>query len=170
VLADGTQAWLYLFYGAYAGDPAEQGVAVARIASADLDAPAGKASKWCDGGWSEPGIGGRLTPTFPVAVDWRRIDCDAFWGPSVHWNEHLRCYVMLLNRANGKGWTQEGIYVSFADDLADPDGWSKPAKLLDGGAWYPQVFGLEEGGTDKLAGRRARLFMSGVSEYELTFG
>lgn len=170
VLLDRAGEWLYVFYSAYAGERADQGVAVARIAWRDRDAPAGKAWKWYEGDWSEPGIGGRLTPTFPPAVEWQRADCDAFWGPSVHWNEHLGRYVMLLNRAKGKGWVQEGIYASFADELADPHAWSEPVKLLDGGSWYPQVIGLDEGGTDKLAGRRARLFMSGVSEHELLFG
>jgi hypothetical protein len=43
-------------------------------------------------------------------------------------------------------------------------------KLLDGGRWYPQVMGLEPGtGTDRLAGERARFFMSGTSEHEIVF-
>lgn len=107
-----------------------------------------------------------LTPTAP-----RFGNCDAFWGPSVHWNTYLQQYVMLLNRARGKGWIQEGIYVSFSADLADPRSWSQPLKVLDGGAWYPQVMGQDDElkGTDKLAGRRARFFMKGVSEYEIEF-
>ena len=63
---------------------------------------------------------------------------------------------MLLNRAKDEHYGQEGIYVSFAPTLADPAAWSPPAKILNGGEWYPQVAGLEAGsGTDKL-GRPAR--------------
>ena len=41
---------------------------------------------------------------------------------------------------------------------------------MSGGRWYPQVLGLEEdSGTDKLAGERARLFVSGTSTYEIVF-
>ena len=112
-----------------------------------------------------------MIPIFGAFSAWEREDCDAFWGPSVHWNTYLQQYVMLLNRARGVGWAQEGIYVSFSEDLADPRSWSRPSKVLEGGAWYPQVMGLDDGlkGTDKLAGQRARFFMGGVSEYEIAF-
>lgn len=97
-------------------------------------------------------------------------DVDAFWGPSVHWNTFLNQYVMLLNHASDSDWYHEGVYVSYAPRLDDPRLWSVPAKLLDGGNWYPQVMGLEIGtGTDKVAGERARFFMSGVSQYLIHF-
>jgi len=171
VFLDREEEFLYLFYGSYGGEAEEQGVAVARMAWRDRDDPVGRVWKWYEGGWREPGLGGRLTPTFPVFVPWQRADCNAFWGPSVHWNEHLGSYAMLLNRTKGKGWVQEGIYVSFASNVADPGRWSGPVKILDGGAWYPQVVGVGEGvrGTDKLAGRVARLFLAGVSEHEIVF-
>jgi len=76
---------------------------------------------------------------------------------------------MLLSRAKGKGWKQEGIYLSFNVDLADPKGWSPPQKIHDGGRWYPQVIGLQKGETDKVAGQVARFFMGGVSEWEIVF-
>lgn len=112
------------------------------------------------------------SPILPAAVSWhsRRGVVDAFWGPSVHWNTYLERYVMLLNRANDAEWTQEGIYMSVTASIEDPASWPAPRKLLDGGRWYPQVMGLEAGsGTDKLAGQRARFFMSGTSEHELVF-
>ena len=40
---------------------------------------------------------------------------------------------------------------------------------MDGGGWYPQVAGLEPGGTDKLAGQRARFFITGRSEAFIEF-
>ena len=171
VMLDQQKEQLYLFYGNYAGELEEQGVAVARMAWKDRDRPAGKIRKCYEDGFSEPGLGGKLTPTFTAFTAWQREDCDAFWGPSVHWNVHLKQYVMLLNRARGKGWVQEGIYVSFSDDLADPARWSSPQKILDGGRWYPVVVGLGEGfrGTDKRAGSAARFFMGQDSEYEILF-
>jgi hypothetical protein len=171
VMLDAKGEYLYVFYGNYAGEVAEQGVAVARMAWKDRDTPAGKVLKWHRGAFQEPGLGGRLTPTFTTSVAWERADCDSFWGPSVHWNEYLGQYVMLLNRAKGKGWTQEGIYVSFSKDLANPTSWSKPAKIRDGGSWYPMVAGLDAAAhqTDKKAGRVARFFMGELSEAEIVF-
>jgi hypothetical protein len=171
VILDENSLYLYFFFGNYAGEPSEQGVAAARMLWADRGSPAGKVWKWHNGGWNEPGLGGDVTPFFPVFTAWEREDCDAFWGPSVHWNIHLKRYVMLLNRAKGAGWIQEGVYVSYSDSIGDPTSWTAPQKILDGGAWYPQVIGIGEGlrGTDKLAGQCARFFMSGVSEYEIVF-
>jgi len=171
VMLDARGQWLYFFYGNYAGDVREQGVAVARMAWKDRDAPVGKVLKWYEGDFKQPGSGKRLTPTFPAFVAWERSDCNAFWGPSVHWNTHLNRYVMLLNRSKGKGWVQEGIYVSYATDLADPLAWTKPEKILEGGSWYPVVVGLGRGskGTDKRAGRVARFFMGTESDAEIVF-
>jgi len=165
--------WLYFFISTYT-DFSEQGVSVARMKWADRESPVGKVSKWHDGAWTEPGLGGHVTPIFPGRIDWHRADADAFWGPSIHWNTHLRCYVLLLNRARDAKWIQEGIYVSFNRDLANPKGWSAPQKILgnlraDG--WYPQVIGLDVARreTDKLAGKSARLFVRGRSQWELRF-
>ena len=62
-----------------------------------------------------------MTPILPVKSDWNRLDADAFWGASVHWNTHLNQYVMLLNRAIDKDWKQEGVYVSFNDGELVPE-------------------------------------------------
>jgi len=35
--------------------------------------------------------------------------------------------------------------------------------------WYPQIIGTAKGETDKLAGRKARLFLGGMSNLEVTF-
>lgn len=171
VVLEPEERYLYFFFGNYAGKTEEQGVAVARMEWSQRDKPVGKVWKWFNGNWREPGLGGKVTPIFPAMTDWMRADCDAFWGPSVHWNTHLKQWVMLLNRAKGAGWVQEGIYISFSTKPGDPRSWSKPQKILDGGRWYPQVIGdPKERGTDKLAGRVARFYMSGVSEHEIVFG
>lgn len=171
VIPDRQRQWLYVFFSAY-GDFEEQGVAVARMPFAERGNPVGKLRKWHGGKWSQPGLGGRLTPIFPARVDWHRKDADAFWGPSVHWNTYLRCWVMLLNRAMDKDWTQEGVYISFCRDISRPMSWSAPVKILAPPyrpGWYPQVVGLDRGGTDKEAGQRARLFLHGISRWELEF-
>jgi hypothetical protein len=184
------RTYLYIFFSQYQKDPAAQGVAVARMTWANRDRPVGRVLVWDKGVWLPSRI--NRTPTvdvngvlrtiwreFPTgspimaaAEPWHDADTevDAFWGPSVHWNEFLQMYVMLLNHARDENYTQEGIYVSFAPRLSDPTLWSPPQKILPGGRWYPQVMGLEPGaGTDKLAGATARFFMQGRSEYFVTF-
>jgi hypothetical protein len=172
-MLDSRKEWLYFFVSTYT-DLAEQGVYVARMRWRDRDHPFGKIFKWYRGTWSEPSFGGHVTPIFPVAHDWHHADADAFWGPSIHWNSHLRRYVILLNRARDANWTQEGVYVSFNRDLADPLGWTPPQKILGDlrkDEWYPQVVGIDAAKqeTDKVAGRIARLFIRGHSRWEIVF-
>lgn len=176
VVLDRDQKYFYFFFSNYGGAAETHGVAVARLAFADRLEPAGKVYKFHQGGWTEPGLGGRLTPIFPAVRSWKEKDPDAFWGPAVHWNTYLNCFVLLLNHAQGEpGWTQEGIYVSYAKDLSLPNSWKTPRKLLDSsefaswGTFYPQVMGLEAGGTDTLAGRTARFYLAGASKWEIDF-
>jgi hypothetical protein len=170
VLDQGGQ-YFYFFISTYHRQFGEQGVAVARMSFEDRDDPAGKVWKWRDGAWSEPGLGGRATTTFPALIDWHRSNANAYWGPAVHYNTHLETYVMLLNHAVDRNWRQEGIYVSFNKNLDDPLGWSAPERLpIDQQlGWYPQVVGIEGGETDKTAGHVARLFISGHSYWEIVF-
>ena len=175
-IADRDNKYLYYYISTYNKDIAEQGVAVARMRYEDREAPVGKVFKWHKGAWTEPGLGGHVTPIFTVKTDWHKPDADAFWGPSIHWNTYLKTWVMLLNRAKDKNWAQEGIYVSFNADLGNPDGWTPPVKILDAAdleksKWYPQVVGLDasQRETDKLAGPTARLFVAGLSKWEIIF-
>jgi hypothetical protein len=176
VVADRGREYLYFFLSTYNKDIAEQGVAVARMRYEDRDAPAAKVFKRYKGAWTEPGLGGHVTPIFPVRTDWHKPDANAFWGPSVHWNTRLESWVMLLNRAQDKNWAQEGVYVSFNADIANAGGWTTPVKILGAGEleksqWYPQVVGLDatKHETDQQAGQVARLFVAGVSKWELLF-
>lgn len=159
-----------------------QGVATARLAWADRDAPAGKVSVWLRNRTWLPPTESRGdenvryfhpagTPIYPVTQGWHDGESvDAFWGPSVHWNSYLQQYVMLLNRARDSAWSQEGIYIAFTATPEDPGTWSVPQRLIAGGRWYPQVIGSEFGsGTDKVAGQRARFFMGGQSHYLIEF-
>jgi hypothetical protein len=185
VMLDSGGTDLYLFFSQYSRVPSHQGVGVARLAWADRDAPYGRAMVWNNGAWIPPslveGTDPELapvwsyppgTPLAPVTRAWHdgNAAADAFWGASVHWNDYVEQYVMLLNRARDEQFNNEGIYASYAPTLDDPAAWSAPRKLRDGGGWYPQVVGLEPGsGTDKRAGRRARFFLTGRSEQYIEF-
>ena len=174
---------LYFFFSQYASRESAQGVSVARMAWADRDQPVGRAAVWWRGSIWLPARRMRLEddsvqfsypagmPIYRAQDGWHEDQIvDAFWGPSVHWNTYLEQYVMLLNHASDAEWRQEGIYVAFSPTLSDPSAWSTPQRLLVGGSWYPQVIGLEPGiGTDKIAGERARLFISGRSHYFIEF-
>ncbi len=174
---------LYLFFSQYSREPDVQGVAVARLPWAARDEPVGRVDVWERGIWrparfergdNDAGTGWTYpagTSIFPTQFPWHDGNdfTDAFWGPSVHWNVALQRYVMLVNRASDERWGQDGTYVSFAASLDDPSAWSTPQKLLDGGLWYPQVVGLEPGGTDREAGARARFFTGGMSNYLVEF-
>jgi hypothetical protein len=182
VLLDAASRDLYFFYSLYMRTTMSQGVGIARLASADRDAPVGRITVWRNGAWvpgtalgsgdTERWFYPAATPIFPAAESWHDADqlVDAFWGPSVHWNTHIAHYVMLLSRAKDVAWEQEGVYVSFAKSLEDPRAWSAPTRILRGGTWYPQVLGLEDGsGTDKTAGEWARFFMLGESQHLIRF-
>ncbi len=171
---------LYLYFSQYSRDAAGQGVAVARLAWADRETPVGKATVWNDGAWLPASQVNDAAPfTYPAGTPIvkasrpfhdRSPTNDVFWGAAIHWNTYLEQYVMLLNRAKDDQFGQEGIYVSFAPTVSDPRAWSAPAKILNGGQWYPQAVGIEPGtGTDRLAGRRARFFMTGKSERMIEF-
>ena len=172
VISDRLGRFLYFFFGNYSGELADQGVAVARMATGDRWAPAGAVWKYRAAEWSEPGLGGRATPIFAAKAAWQRENTDAFWGPSIHWNNYLSSYVILMNRTCcAPGWPQEGVYATFNRDLSRPAAWSEPTKILGGETigWYPQVIGLGPGESDRLAGKFARLYVSGASYWEIEF-
>jgi hypothetical protein len=177
VVLDRERSFFYFLFGNYGGPAANQGIAVARMAFEDRARPAGAVYKLALGAWTEPGIGGEVTPIVPVRSGWERADTDAFWGPAVHWNTALERYVVLLNHACCKSdWPQEGIYIMFGKDLSDPATWTTPSKLLDASqigfapGYYPQVMGIGPGETDSLAGDQPRLFIKGVSKWQIFFG
>ncbi len=160
-------------------------MAVARLAWANRDAPAGKVTVFNDGAWlpaqGVPSADGETIAEwqYPAGTPLERATkpfhdgqaaADVFWGASVHWNTYLEQYVMMLNRAKDENFGTEGIYVSYAPSLSDPHLWTTPKKLMNGGEWYPQVVGTETGtGTDRLAGRRARFFLTGKSDQVIEF-
>lgn len=174
VILDRERKYFYFLFTSYGGNVSGQGVALARMAYENRSSPLGTVFKYFNGGFTEPGVGGRLTPVFPATVAWQRKDADSFWGAAVHWNTKLSSYVTLLNRSCcDTGWPQEGIYVSFNPDIANANGWSKPRKIIsDVGFnpyYYPLAIGLGPGETDTLVGETARFYLMGRSYWEITF-
>lgn len=171
VVPDRSGRRLYLLFTSCLSDEEAQGVAMARMPAARQGAPAAGLELWCADGWRP--AGGRFPkPLWPPARGWRHPDPDCFWGPAVHYNRSLDAYVMLLNHtAGGAGdLVQEGIYVCVNDTLENPQGWSPPLQIVRGGAWYPEVVGLEAGCGDMEAGALARFFMAGFSAWSIEFG
>ncbi|MDX1984886.1 MAG: hypothetical protein SFV51_31735 [Bryobacteraceae bacterium] len=171
VILDRESRYFYFLFGNYGGDVTNQGVAIARMPFADRNRPAGAVQKYFEGQWSEPGLGGRVSPVFPAKTAWQAEDADAFWGPSIHWNYYLGTYVAVMNRSCCEpGWPQEGIYITFNADLENPQGWAEPAKILgDVGNWYPRVMGIGPGETDSEAGQVVRLYVRETSDFEIVF-
>lgn len=171
VILDRRGECFYFLFGTYYRDVAQQGISLARLRYEDRFCPVGKVQKWYQGGWTEPGLNGRVTPILPVRSSWYSPAPDAFWGPSVHWNTAIRQYVILMNRAIDPRWRQEGIYVSLTPDIGDPTSWTPPQRLLETSGWYPQVIGVDEAQreTERECGREARLFVHGKSEYLVRF-
>lgn len=166
-LADRRRARVYVAFTSFVADESAQGIVMARFAEAD---PSGSLEWWQEGKWRLAGEG-LPQPLWPMRRGWRHLDPDGYWGPAIHYNRQLDAYVMLLNHtAGGFGnLLQEGVYFSVNRDLARPDDWSEPAKLVDGGAWYPQVIGLEAGDGDARAGAVARFYMAGYSAWTVEF-
>jgi hypothetical protein len=176
VILDRDRKYFYFLFDNYGGPDQNQGVAIARMAFEDRANPQGTVFKLFEGAWKQPGIGGSVTPILPVSVGWEYSNTDAFWGPAIHWNTAIERYVVLLNRSCCKsGWPQEGIYVMFGSNLSDPNTWTRPAKILDASSigfapgYYPQVFGTGVNETDTVAGQLPRLFIKGVSNWQLYF-
>lgn len=164
-LPDRRRDHIYMAFTSFVADESAQGIVMARFAEDD---PPGSLEWWQNGGWRKAGAG-LPQPLWPMRRGWRHLDPDGYWGPAIHYNRQIDAYVMLLNHtAGGFGnLLQEGIYFSINRELAQPEGWSEPVKLVDGGAWYPQAIGLEAGDGDTSAGASARFFMAGYSAWTI---
>ena len=202
--------YLYLFYGEY-GYPGQydgkrydpkkessgQCISVARIRLSDLDNPAGKAHRWDGNGFNAPynGIGAPITslqiPENAGGGPASSPKGGFYWGPSVSWNTHLNCWVMLMGKAVGPSWAGSSIHISFNTnrDLGEAlqsQQWSKPKLLLDKPGfflWYPSLQPMNtpediaQKNTCLRLGKRARLFVKNIkpekseylSEYILEF-
>lgn len=170
VVPDRRADWFYVHYSAYVPDEQVQGVSVLRYPVSARDRPAAL-ELWRDGRWQPKAGKQDGTPIFGVGRGWRHRDPAAYWGPAIHFNRDLDCFVMLLNwTEDGAGdIVQRGVFVSFNDDLANPAGWSTPQQVVESGSWYPQAIGLGPDDGDASAGAEARFFMSGYSAWTIRF-
>lgn len=157
---------LYVFYGEY-GYPGDldaagwdasveasgQCISVARIPLERLDSPSGAARRW--GGTAfdvaPTGVGAAIRSLQipdadgggPVSVDGSSFH----WGPSVSWNTHLECWVMVMGRVDAGYWKGDSVWVSVNPhaDLGRGDAsqdWSTPQLLLrcpGETLWYPSL-------------------------------
>lgn len=202
--------WLYLFYGEY-GYPgvyssanynpqlewSGQCISVARIRISELDNPAGKAKRWNGKNFIAEynGIGSPVQSLqIPIKEGGGPASSPAskfHWGPSVSWNEYLKCWVMLMARSEGASWKGGNIYISFNKnkDLGSSnniEAWTKPQLLVSKPGhiiWYPSLQPMNtkedvaEKNTCLRLGKEARLFykdMHGdtseyISEYTIRF-
>jgi hypothetical protein len=193
-------AHAYIAFTNYTGDdPATQGIQLARIALADLDAPlngdsTSRAMRWHRGAWSGPGLQGtpgarvgqrwspsplgQATSLLPPARSWLREDGGGYWGPSLSWNTHVGAFMLLLNKVSGaKAFDADGNYLTFIPRMASPMPVpAAPIRLdtLPNGptpAWYVQALGdPRTRGTSALTGQDARLFLGEHSHLLLRFG
>ncbi len=100
---------------------------VARCAIDDKMAP-GKWFKFCDGAWTEPGLGGKASR---VGFDRRGIYGNTIY--STYLKKYLRIGIhagIKDSRFPGIGFEDCSIHISTCTDLAKQD-WSPMAKLLD---------------------------------------
>lgn len=192
-------AHAYIVFTDYSGsDATRQGIQVARIALADLDAPlnadgTSKALRWHDGRWSGPGLQGtspprlrqrwapvpmgQATPLLPPRHSWQRPDGGGFWGPSLSWNVHVGAFVLLLNKVSGaREWDAEGNYITYLPDMNVPAPNPRAPIRINGlpngpkPSWYVQALGDPKmRGTSALTGQDARLFMGDHSTVLLHF-
>jgi len=165
---------VYLYASTYGPQEDRQGIIAARYPVASLEQPHSALEVWVGSdGWCRKIAGDGLLPTpfWQPERSWRYSDPIAFWGPAIHFNRYLGVYVMLINRtaSGNRDWRQEGIFVSFNPSIEDPDGWSPPQRIVEGGLWYPQVVGAGPSDGDTLAGGIARFFLAGFSAWEIVF-
>lgn len=166
LLPDRDQSFLYMPFSSFTATESAQGISLARLPLPRPENPAEGLELWSDGAWRQ--AADRLPqPVWPTRRGWRHSDPDAFWGPAVHYNLAIDSYVMLVNHTAGgsNNILQEGIYASINPRLDRPADWSRPARLVQGGAWYPQVVGLAPGDGDTRAGSHSRFYMAGFSTW-----
>lgn len=120
----------------------QEGAILCMAMSDDPEGRPGSWKKWFEGGFTEPGLGGRATP-IPAFAKHRG------GNPSVQWNTFLNQWIIVWHRWEGDLW------ISTSDDLVT---WSAPKLLLGkpsdtGKVWYPTVIGE----SDKVGGKSVTL-------------
>jgi len=121
------------------------GESITMAISKDPAAASGTWKKFYNGGFTEPGLGGRETPNSAFTSRY-------FSSPSVCWNSYLGVWVMTMDG-------HPGIWISASEDLYT---WTNPVKLCDGSDLpgnpdinYSTIMGPND---EKVAGKEATLF------------
>ena len=153
VLPDKSGQYLYAYYTDHSriGGRGVQ-ICMARSLLADHGKP-GSWRKFCEGSFSQPGLGGQDTPVISA----KDMEADAIF-PQVTYSKVLKKYVMVFNinvyreLAAGQRPERSGIYIAFSDDgLA----WSTPVRLvadysicrIDASvSWHPTLVWTNDGG------------------------
>jgi len=120
----------------------QEGAILCMAMSEDPDGKPGSWKKWFEGGFTEPGLGGRATP-IPALAKHRG------GNPSVQWNTFLNTWIIVWHRWEGDIW------ISTSDDLV---AWAPPKLLLSkpsetSRVWYPTLLGE----TDQVGGESVKL-------------
>lgn len=116
------------------------------VSDDDLGKP-GTWHKLYQGSFSEAGLGGRSTPI-------QGLDDYAGGNPSVHFNTHLKAWVMVWGTWDQGSPHPNSVWLAYSEDLLV---WSRPTLLVqapaNGRCWYPTIIGR----SDVLAGEQAWL-------------
>jgi hypothetical protein len=153
VLPDASAAHLYAYYTDHSRvDGRGVQICMARSPIGDGGLRPGAWTKFCEGSFSQPGLGGKDAPV----VSGRDMQADAIF-PHVTYCKALRKYVMVFNvnayreLVKGRSAEKSGIYVTFSDDGIL---WSKPVRLIadysicrldESVAWHPTLLWSEDG-------------------------
>lgn len=109
--------------------PVSGSVNLSMAVSSNPEAGPNSWTKWYNGSFSQPGIGGLDSPI-------AGLSSRPGANPSVHWNTYLNKFIMVWH-----GWNEK-LYISASDD---GEVWESPQILLDEGAktWYPVIVGTD---------------------------
>lgn len=122
VTTDPTGKYLYLYYFDLTRKEPISQIGVARCAISDGGRP-GKWLKYFNGGFTEPGLGGR-----EAGIVFRA------WSPEVNWSKELDAYLMVCDRVVGSDIDRKhpqdgGIHLCYSKNGID---WSEPQLIVPG--------------------------------------
>jgi hypothetical protein len=151
IIYDADAARWRAYYSAYRMTVAE---------SYDAKGRPGTWTKYYDGSFSQPGLGGLSGPK-----SWlRSLDEVPGAAPAVHWNTYVRRWIMVFH-----SYIDKNIYISSSIDGIT---WIKPRLLIERipgdkrKAWFPTIVGDT---SDKIAGQTATLYYLDINANETVF-
>lgn len=159
LFVDERSGYFYFYYPvgwrAWETDARYTFVGVARSAISDKMAP-GTWYKYYDGGWHEPGLGGRESAVLAGALN-----------TGVTWNSYLGRYLALgaWESAIGTAGADRHLWIATATDLGAQN-WTKGAYFRrNGNGWYYWITDTA-GTTDSPTGQNLRLYYGNEGQYQ----